>query len=164
MSRLENKTALITGGTSGIGLETARQFIAEGARVAVTGTNPKNIAEVRAILGEAPLIIEADAGNVAGQAAVAEKIRAAFGTLDILFVNAGIAKLQRDYEGAWGQALKSLAVAGRIAADARIARLMMLGALNWSVQWYKPRQGASLDELSEQAMRLFVPTSYRRAT
>ena len=94
MSRLQNKTALITGGTSGIGLETARQFIAEGARVAVTGTNPKNIAEARAVLGETALIIEADAGNVAGQAAVAEKIRAALGTLDILFINAGIAKLQ----------------------------------------------------------------------
>ena len=34
---------------------------------------------------------------------------------------------------------------------------MMLGALNWSVQWYKPKQGASLDELTEQAMQLFLP-------
>ena len=74
---------------------------------------------------------------------------------------AGIAQLQRDYEGAWGDALQALAAAGRIGADARIARLMMLGALNWSVQWYKPRKGASLDALSEQAMRLFVPTPQR---
>ncbi|KOF13658.1 short-chain dehydrogenase [Ensifer adhaerens] len=94
MSRLQNKTALITGGTSGIGLETARQFIAEGARVAVTGTNPKNIAEARKVLGERAVIIEADAGDAAGQAAVAGEIKAAFGHLDILFVNAGIAKLQ----------------------------------------------------------------------
>jgi TetR/AcrR family transcriptional regulator, cholesterol catabolism regulator len=75
---------------------------------------------------------------------------------------AGIAKLQRDYEGAWGDALQALAAAGRIGADARIARLMMLGALNWSVQWYKPKKGESLDALSEQAMRLFVPTPQRR--
>jgi AcrR family transcriptional regulator len=70
---------------------------------------------------------------------------------------AGIAKLQRDYESAWGDALQALAAAGRIGAEARIARLMMLGALNWSVQWYKPKKGSSLDELTEQAMQLFAP-------
>jgi AcrR family transcriptional regulator len=71
---------------------------------------------------------------------------------------AGIARLQRDYEAAWGEVLQALAAAGGIGADARFARLMMLGALNWSVQWYKPKQGASLDDLTEQAMRLFAPT------
>lgn len=70
---------------------------------------------------------------------------------------AGIARLQRDYEAAWGDVLQALAAAGRIDADARIARLMMLGALNWSVQWYKPKRGASLDELTDQAMQLFAP-------
>ncbi|HMO44689.1 MAG TPA: TetR/AcrR family transcriptional regulator [Rubrivivax sp.] len=70
---------------------------------------------------------------------------------------AGIARLQRDYEAAWADVLQALSAAGCIGADARIARLMMLGALNWSVQWYKPKQGASLDDLCEQAMRLFVP-------
>jgi TetR/AcrR family transcriptional regulator, cholesterol catabolism regulator len=68
-----------------------------------------------------------------------------------------IATLQRDYEGAWAQALKALREAGRIQADARVARLMFLGALNWSVQWFKPKKGASLDELTEIAMQLFVP-------
>jgi AcrR family transcriptional regulator len=70
---------------------------------------------------------------------------------------ADIARLQRDYEGAWVDALQALCAAGRVRADARVARLMMLGALNWSVQWYKPKRGASLDELTEIAMQLFVP-------
>jgi AcrR family transcriptional regulator len=68
-----------------------------------------------------------------------------------------IATLQRDYEGAWAGALMALQEAGRLQADARVARLMFLGALNWSVQWYKPKKGASLDELTEIAMQLFVP-------
>lgn len=92
MSRLQNKTALITGGTSGIGLETARQFIAEGARVAVTGTNPANIETARAELGDKVLFIQSNAGDIAGQKDVAETVKAAFGHLDILFVNAGIAE------------------------------------------------------------------------
>ena len=92
MSRLQNKTALITGGTSGIGLETARQFVAEGARVAVTGTSAAGIAAARAELGDKALVIQADAGNAEGQKAVAEAIRNAFGHLDILFVNAGVAE------------------------------------------------------------------------
>lgn len=94
MTRLANKTALITGGTSGIGLETARQFIAEGARVAITGTNPKTIEAARAELGDSVLIIRADASDVAVQKTVAAEIEKAFGKLDILFVNAGVADLR----------------------------------------------------------------------
>ena len=90
MGRLHNKTALITGGTSGIGLETARQFLAEGARVAVTGANPATLEAAKAELGPDVLVIRADAGSVAGQKDVAEAVRREFGTLDILFVNAGV--------------------------------------------------------------------------
>ncbi|HWU00845.1 MAG TPA: SDR family oxidoreductase [Terriglobales bacterium] len=90
MSRLKGKRALITGGTSGIGLETARQFIAEGARVAVTGSSAKSIAEARHVLGKDVLIIQSDAGDVAAQKQVAEQVKQAFGGLDVLFVNAGI--------------------------------------------------------------------------
>jgi AcrR family transcriptional regulator len=70
---------------------------------------------------------------------------------------AAIAALQRDYEAAWAAALGALCRLGRVRADPRLARLMMLGALNWSVQWYQPHKRASLDELAETAMRLFVP-------
>jgi NAD(P)-dependent dehydrogenase (short-subunit alcohol dehydrogenase family) len=91
MNRLNGKRALITGGTSGIGLETARQFLEEGARVAITGTNPATLESAHKELGNDVLAIRADAGNVAGQQAVAEAIRQGFGGLDILFVNAGVA-------------------------------------------------------------------------
>ncbi len=94
MTRLANKTALITGGTSGIGLETARQFIAEGARVAITGTNPKTIETARAELGATVLIIRADASDVAAQKTVAAEIEKTFGQLDIVFINAGVADLR----------------------------------------------------------------------
>ncbi|MGO4567794.1 SDR family oxidoreductase [Rhizobium sp. 2YAF20] len=92
MSRLVNKTALITGGTSGIGLETAKQFIAEGARVAVTGSSAKSVEFARAELDASAFVIEADAGNLAVQATVAEAVRNELGALDILFVNAGVAE------------------------------------------------------------------------
>jgi AcrR family transcriptional regulator len=75
---------------------------------------------------------------------------------------AAIQRLKREYEQAWSEVLQALAAAGRIHADARISRLMMLGALNWSVQWYKPAQGVSLDALSAEAMQLFLPATPRR--
>jgi NAD(P)-dependent dehydrogenase (short-subunit alcohol dehydrogenase family) len=91
MNRLNGKRVLITGGTSGIGLETARQFIAEGARVAVTGTNPETIERARAELGKEALILRADAGNVPDQQRVAQALADAFGQVDAVFVNAGVA-------------------------------------------------------------------------
>ena len=94
MNRLLNKRTLITGGTTGIGLETAREFLAEGARVAITGKNPQTLKAAAEQLGSNVLVISSDAADIPGQRAVAEKIREAFGQLDVLFVNAGIADLR----------------------------------------------------------------------
>jgi NAD(P)-dependent dehydrogenase (short-subunit alcohol dehydrogenase family) len=94
MDRLKGKRALVTGGTTGIGLETARQFLAEGARVAITGKNPQTLDAARKELGSAALIISSDASDVPAQKELAEKLSREFGALDILFVNAGIADLR----------------------------------------------------------------------
>lgn len=94
MNRLSNKNALITGGTTGIGLETAQHFINEGARVAITGNNPKNLETAQKELGNHVLVIHSNAGDVSGQPKVAETIREQFGRLDILFLNAGIVEMR----------------------------------------------------------------------
>lgn len=94
MDRLKGKRALITGGTTGIGFETARQFLAEGATVAITGKNPATLAEARQKLGGDALVIDSDASDVAAQKILAGKIKDSFGSLDVLFVNAGVVDLR----------------------------------------------------------------------
>lgn len=94
MDRLKGKRALITGGTSGIGLETALQMLKEGARVAVTGKNPATLDAARKQLGSDVLIIPSDASDIAAQKKVVQTLQDSFGGLDVLFVNAGIADLK----------------------------------------------------------------------
>ncbi|KVF16897.1 hypothetical protein WJ07_29605 [Burkholderia vietnamiensis] len=69
--RLKNKSALITGGTSGIGLATAKLFIAEGARVAVTGRDVAAFERVKAELGDDALVFRADVRSIDDMRAVA---------------------------------------------------------------------------------------------
>jgi NAD(P)-dependent dehydrogenase (short-subunit alcohol dehydrogenase family) len=91
--KLAGKTAFITGGNSGLGLATARLFIAEGAKVAITGRSQKTLDEAREALGPNLLAIQADLTDVkAIERAVAEAV-AVFGKLDVVFANAGIADL-----------------------------------------------------------------------
>ncbi len=94
MNRLKGKRALITGGSSGIGMETARQFVAEGARVAITTRSPDGFQQARQEFGDALLYITSDAADALGQRKVAESVKENFQGLDILFVNAGVAELK----------------------------------------------------------------------
>lgn len=94
MRRLEGKCALITGGSSGIGLETARQFAAEGARVAITARDSEAFQPARLELGDQVLYIASDAADAPGQQRLAERLKAEFGKLDAVFVNAGLADLK----------------------------------------------------------------------
>ncbi len=89
--RLKNKTALITGGNSGIGLATARLFVAEGAKVAITGRNQTTLEAAAKELGSGLVAFQADMTDVAAiEKAVATAVQK-LGHLDILFANAGIA-------------------------------------------------------------------------
>jgi NAD(P)-dependent dehydrogenase (short-subunit alcohol dehydrogenase family) len=88
--RLANKTAFITGGNSGIGLATARLFVAEGARVAITGRNAATLEAAVKELGPNALAIVADATDIAATEAAVKQAADKFGRLDILFANAGI--------------------------------------------------------------------------
>ena len=94
MDRLKGKRALITGGSSGIGLETAKQFIAEGARVAITARSEKSFDEARSVLSDRAVYVVSDAADFSSQRGLAGKIKEEFGGLDILFVNAGVAALK----------------------------------------------------------------------
>lgn len=67
-----------------------------------------------------------------------------------------LAKLQSDYEAVWEPALQALYRQGRLRCPVKLARLLMFGALNWSVQWFDAKKGASLDELADAAMALFL--------
>jgi NAD(P)-dependent dehydrogenase (short-subunit alcohol dehydrogenase family) len=90
MTRLTNKTAVITGGTTGIGFETAKQFIAEGARVILTGQSEERLQTAVSELGEAVIPIRADVRSLHDLDVLAARVKAEFGKLDILFANAGI--------------------------------------------------------------------------
>jgi len=94
MARLEGKRTLITGGTSGIGLATAKRFLDEGARVIVTGVNPETLAKAQSKLGSDVKVVSADASSVAAQQTLAETIRSEYGQLDIAFLNAGVSVWQ----------------------------------------------------------------------
>ncbi|UFZ06223.1 SDR family oxidoreductase [Bradyrhizobium ontarionense] len=88
--RLANKTALITGGNSGIGLATARRFVAEGAKVAITGRDTKRLEAAARELGSSALALVADATDIAATEDAVARAAERFGKLDILFANAGI--------------------------------------------------------------------------
>jgi len=91
--RLANKTALITGGNSGIGLATARLFLAEGARVAIVGRNKKTLDAAAEMLGADVLAIQADVTDVESTERAVATTAERFGKLDVVFANAGVTEL-----------------------------------------------------------------------
>jgi NAD(P)-dependent dehydrogenase (short-subunit alcohol dehydrogenase family) len=89
---VKNKTILITGGTTGIGLATARLLQSEGARVVVTGRNPKTLADARKVLGPEAVVIPSDSGSLADAQQLGAAVRRHADKLDGAFINAGVAK------------------------------------------------------------------------
>jgi len=92
MGKLSGKVAVVTGGTTGIGLATARLFAAEGAKVIATGRNPETLAAARKELSRVAEVVQSDAGDPAQVRRLFEEVGRAQGRIDVLFLNAGIAK------------------------------------------------------------------------
>ncbi len=90
--KLNNKVAVVTGGTTGIGLATAKRFVAEGAKVIITGTNPKTLEAAKAELGGEADVMASDASDSAAVKALFAEVREKHGAIDVLFLNAGIAR------------------------------------------------------------------------
>jgi AcrR family transcriptional regulator len=72
---------------------------------------------------------------------------------------ASLGKLQVQYESTWTPVLEALHRSGHLGAPVKLSRLLMLGALNWSVQWFDRKKGASLDGLTDACMALFLKES-----
>jgi NAD(P)-dependent dehydrogenase (short-subunit alcohol dehydrogenase family) len=92
MKRLEGKVAVVTGGNSGIGLATAQRFLEEGAKVAISGRNQKTLDEATQKLGKDVLAVKADTAQPAEVGKFLDAVRKKFGKIDVLFINAGVAK------------------------------------------------------------------------
>jgi len=91
MEELKGKTALVTGGNSGIGYAAAKELKAQGAEVMITGRRKEAVDKAAAELGVAGFL--ADQGQVSAIEALASQVREKYGKLDILFINAGIVEL-----------------------------------------------------------------------
>ena len=89
---LSGKTAVITGGNSGIGLATARLFVQQGAKVAIIGRDSKTLAAASQELGDKVVAIKADVSSIDQVEAAAREVEAKLGKIDILFANAGVAE------------------------------------------------------------------------
>ena len=87
---MTNKTVLITGGTTGIGLATAQLLSAEGAKVIVTGRNPETLASAKKVLNGV-VVLPSDAGDLAAAQALGEEVKKYVDHLDGAFLNAGVA-------------------------------------------------------------------------
>lgn len=92
MNRYTNKTVLVTGGNSGIGLATAVQFAREGARVIITGRDQGTLDAARAQLGADAIALKNDQGDIGAAKRLAASLAQQGITLDAVFINAGVAK------------------------------------------------------------------------
>jgi NAD(P)-dependent dehydrogenase (short-subunit alcohol dehydrogenase family) len=92
LGKLDNRIALITGGTTGIGLATAKLFIEEGAKVIVTGRNPETLDQAKKILGAGADVIAADTSDLKAVEQLFKTIAERYQKINALFVNAGVAK------------------------------------------------------------------------
>jgi NAD(P)-dependent dehydrogenase (short-subunit alcohol dehydrogenase family) len=92
VNRLDGKVAVVTGGNSGIGLATAQRLHKEGARVAITGRDPKTLDSAVSAIGSGTVAIQSDVSILSDIDRLFSTVTAQLGKIDVLFANAGVGK------------------------------------------------------------------------
>jgi NAD(P)-dependent dehydrogenase (short-subunit alcohol dehydrogenase family) len=161
--KLAGKIALITGGTTGIGLATAQLFQNEGAQVIVTGRNPETLSSAQQTLGPQAAVIASDAASLGDIETLIQQIRGRFGRIDILFANAGVAQFlpASDVTESFFDRHFSLNVKGLYFTVQKALPLIPDGGsilLNASVVSTKGFAGASVYSATKAAVRSFGRT------
>lgn len=161
MDRLKDKVALITGGTSGIGLATAKVMLDQGARVVVSGRDEARVHHATSSLGDRVRGIVADVRHPEALDRLYADIRAREGRLDVLFANAGVAKIrpvEAVDEDAYAETF-DVNVRGTFFTLQKASPLLGEGAsviVNTSVANVKSVAGLSLYAASKAAARSLV--------
>lgn len=163
MSRYTGKVVVITGGNSGIGLASARRFLAEGAQVVLSGRNPETLNAAVAELGTAASGVAGDVSRAADRAALVDAVRARHGRIDVLFVNAGIAEFVPidQVDEAHYDRVFDIDTKGAFFTIQAALPLLSQGAaivLNTSVVSHIGLPGASVYSAAKAALRSFART------
>lgn len=163
MKRFDNKTVLVTGGNSGIGLATAIQFAAEGARVIITGRDQAALDLASTQIGAGTIALRNDQGDVKAAAVLSKTLRERAITLDAVFINAGVAKfasLEEVGEALWDQTF-DINVKGAFFTIQALSPLLNEGAaviLNGSINAHIGMPGSSVYAASKAALISFAKT------
>jgi len=163
MGKLEGKIALITGGTSGIGLATAKRFVNEGADVFVTGRRGQELEAAVKEIGKGVTGVQGDVSKRADLDRLFAQIESEKGRLDVLFANAGVAKYGRlgEISEELFDAIFDINVKGVLFTVQNALPLMPDGAsiiLNASVVGSKGLSSNSVYSATKAAIRSFART------
>lgn len=159
--KLEGKIAVVTGGSAGIGLGTAKRFIEEGAHVFITGRRQSELDKAAAEIGSNVTAIKADASSLDDIDRIYEVVKEKAGRIDVLFINAGIYEL-----GAFGEITEehfdktfNTNVRGVLFAVQKALPLLSKGSsviLNGSIASMKGYPSFSVYDATKAAVRSFA--------
>ena len=164
MKRFEGKVAVVTGGNSGIGLATAQRLQQEGARVAIAGRSRKTLDEAVKTIGNGVVAVQSDVAKLTDVDKLFAEVSQKLGKIDVLFVNAGVAKfapLAETSEGGYDEVF-NINIKGAYFTIQKALPFLNDGAsiiLNTSVVDSKGFAGASAYSATKAALRSLARTA-----